>query len=737
MKFCPNCGEQLTNGTKFCSGCGQKIEVETAAPVEEVVAPQQPVVEPETYTYQAPVQEAAPQTNAYTYGGAATQSYGAPQQGYTAPQQSYGAPQQSYTAPQYSAPQQNYSFDSGSQPQPGFSFGANNGGSTAPKKGKAGLVIGAIAGAILVIVALCIAIFGGKSDPNLGRYEAVSCEVLGVDVGAEDEWIELKKNGKATLYLMEDEYSCKWELEGQTFTLTQAGDEFVGTLNNGVLTIDYGGMIYTYQKDGAVAPTDAPSALPVQPAATGLEAWEGDWYGWWTIDTVYSGDTSIEGNWWDCAASLDINNDGTANLVLWDEDTTKRVPLAEAELTVELDDGEMYFESVEGNFNGCEVTAGEWNGTTNDWSEEDDVIWFYGEYEDDEYEFEYLVFMMKWGAKWDNIYEDDPSLMPYYYEWYLGELADGETSAPNNFEEALDSGTGGSYLGSTASANTATEAPAAPAVAPATNNAGALYSGVTSNGCAISIVGAEHFVDSDGKDAIRVYYDFTNNTDETTYAGWEVELEVTQDGYEMNDTYASYNNDVDEENNDYMYVRPGCTIRCVSEYSMKTTGGKIQFRYYDWWDDADVIVAEFDPANLPGAPASAFTYAKVSNPQWTAGMPTAGTMEGVYDVSIKSAEIVPGENGDVLRVYFDYTNNSTEAESLFLAVDVYGYQDGIEMEDAYALNETDSDDLFWEDVAPGATVTASYCLQLRSDSPVEIEVSDWEGNYLGTVFTVG
>lgn len=727
MKFCPNCGEQLTDGTKFCSGCGQKIEAETvAAPVEEVVAPQQPIVEPETYTYQAPVQEAAPQADVYTYGGAATQSYEAPQQSYTAPQ---------YSAPQYSAPQQNYSFNSASQPQPGFSFGANNGGSSTPKKGKAGLVIGAIAGAILVIVALCVAIFGGKSDPNLGRYEAVSCEVLGVDVGAEDEWIELKKNGKATLYLMEDEYSCKWELEGQTFTLTQAGDEFVGTLNNGVLTIDYGGMIYTYQKDGAVAPTDAPSALPVQPAATGLEAWEGDWYGWWTIDTVYSGDTSIEGSWWDCAATLDIDKDGTASLVLWDEDTTKRVPLAEAELTVELEDGEMYFESVEGSFNGCEVTAGEWNGMTDDWSEEDDVIWFYGEYKDDEYEFEYLVFMMKWGAKWDNIYEEDPSLMPCYYEWYLGELADGETSAPNDFEEALNSGTDGSYLGSTASAN-ATEAPAV-APAPATNNAGALYTGSLSNGCVISIVGAEHFVDSDGKDAIRVYYDFTNNTDETTYAGWEVELEVTQDGYEMNDTYASYDNDVDEENNDYMYVRPGCTIRCVSEYSMKTTGGKIQFRYYDWWDDADVIVAEFDPANLPGAPASPLTYAKVADPKWTAGMATAGTMEGVYNVSIKSAEVVPGEDGNVLRVYFDYTNNSTEEESLFLAADIYGYQDGIEMEETYALNESDSDDLFWEDVAPGATVTASYCLQLRSDSPVEIEVSDWEGNYLGTVFTVG
>ena len=736
MKFCPNCGAQLSDDTKFCFDCGQKIEVAApAAPVEEVIAPQQPVVEPETYTYQAPVQEAAPQTGAYTYGGAASQSYEAPQQSYEAPQQSYEAPQQSYTAPQ-----QNFNYSSASsQPQPGFSFGANN-GSSAPKKGKAGLVIGAIAGVFALLVVLCVIIFGGKSDdPNLGMYNAVSCEVLGVDMGVDNEWIELKKNGKATLALMGDEYSCKWELEGQTFTLTQAGDEFVGTLNNGVLTIDFSGLVYTYQKEGgapAAIPTEAPAV--VQPAADGLEAWEGDWYGWWVIDTVHSGDTSVEGNWWDCAATLEIGNDGTANLVLWDEDTTKRAPLAEANLNVELIDGEMSFESVDGDFNGSPVTAGEWNGYTDDWNEEDDVIWFYGEYEDDEYKFEYMVFMLKWGAKWDNIYEEDPSLMPYYYEWYLGELADGETSAPKDFEEALASGTGGSYMESTTATAAPATTPAAPAVtpAPAANTAGALYNGTTISGCTMQIVGAEHFVDSDGKDAIRVWYDFTNNSNETTYASGELDLEVTQDGYEQVGTYASYDNDVAEEYNDYMYIRPGVTIRCVSEYSMKTTGGKIQFRYYDWWEDTDVVVAEFDPANLPGAPAEALPLVKVANPQWTAGMATAGTMEGVYNVSIKSAEVVPGDDGNVLRVYFDYTNNSAEKKSLWLAVDIYGYQDGMEMEEGYADAAADSDDLFWEDVEPGATVTASYCLQLRSDSPVEVEVSDWDGNYLGAVFPV-
>ena len=85
----------------------------------------------------------------------------------------------------------------------------------------------------------------------------------------------------------------------------------------------------------------------------------------------------------------------------------------------------------------------------------------------------------------------------------------------------------------------------------------------------ISIVGAELFEDSDGKDAIRVYWDFTNSSDETVMPYSDLSTKAEQEGFELNTTYASYDDDVPEYGNDSLYIRPGVTIRCISEYSCK------------------------------------------------------------------------------------------------------------------------------------------------------------------------
>ena len=113
--------------------------------------------------------------------------------------------------------------------------------------------------AILLTLALLLSLAAcGAANPNVGVYEAISCDALGISMDCEGEWIELKNNGKGKLSLMGDEFGCTWELEGEKLTVTNQGDEFRGTLRNGVITLDYGGMVYVYvmqpieNKDGTV-----------------------------------------------------------------------------------------------------------------------------------------------------------------------------------------------------------------------------------------------------------------------------------------------------------------------------------------------------------------------------------------------------------------------------------------------------------------------------------------------------
>ena len=116
------------------------------------------------------------------------------------------------------------------------------------KGGKLALILIPVA-LVLVAAIVCLILFVGGNAVDkalLGRYDAVSCVVSGMELGTDEEWIELKTLGRASLALLGDTYSCRWSLEGEDFTLTQHGDTFTGTLEDGILVIDLGGMVYTY-----------------------------------------------------------------------------------------------------------------------------------------------------------------------------------------------------------------------------------------------------------------------------------------------------------------------------------------------------------------------------------------------------------------------------------------------------------------------------------------------------------
>ena len=254
MSFCGNCGAQIPDGTKFCPECGQKVAVQQPAPAEPVQS-----------AYEAPAQQ--------SYTQPVQQSYEAPQQSYAPPvQQSYEAPQQSYTPPvqTYTPPTQ-----SGA----GGSYVPPEAPAKAPKQKKPGggkkigLIVGIAAAVVVLVVALVLLLGGkgGKDDPTLGRYEGVSCTIDGVEVGAEDEWIELKAKNKADVCIMGQEFSGTWKLDGEAFTFKQGGDKYEGTLKDGVMTLDIAGMLYTFEKQGGAADNSG------KPGKRAAEA------GYWTL----------------------------------------------------------------------------------------------------------------------------------------------------------------------------------------------------------------------------------------------------------------------------------------------------------------------------------------------------------------------------------------------------------------------------------------------------------------------
>ncbi len=249
----------------------------------------------------------------------------------------------------------------------------------------------------------------------------------------------------------------------------------------------------------------------------------------------------------------------------------------------------------------------------------------------------------------------------------------------------------------------------------------------------VEITGAENSVSYEGEPVVRVYYDFTNNSSKTVTPGTALDVLAYQDGAQLE--YRSGVDTVEEYWNHMLGVRPGVTIRCADEFAYSEEGGDIHFKVTEWLGDNDDCLEGVSGSDaFIGAPASALEIKPITDPTWTDEMEWEGDMDGVY-VLIDSAETDYGyDDEELFRFYVVITNNTDEefnANGLFYSA----YQDGIEMEIGLPAESVESDDAIYENIQPGETLTVSYVYTMRSDSPVEVEVSDlFEEYVLGGVF---
>lgn len=477
MAFCTNCGTKLEPNQKFCTECGaaQPVRTPAAAPGRNV-PPQNrkaqfPAQTPDPAA-QRPGQPGGPGYTTYLPRSAPAVSEqtiyiprrpeaAPPRQGYAAPRQNVPAPQpnaapprqnpapaqQSYTVPQQNpAPARQSNSMSAQQPtevQSGICVDPGR----KPGKGKKTLIVLLV---LAVLAALGTGAFfllkdgfplGGTADADdnsavLGVYGAV--DDRGDDIRG--DWLELQERSRGELRLDGERYKFRWELDGEDLTIIQAKDEYTGTLIDKEIILNINGESYIYRHDDWTPPEeDSEPAAPTAPdpdiAAdpNTLDFWEGDYYGWWIISKVHKGDPEWKGKWWDCAASVTFNDDGTAWMIFWDENTSKSAPLAKVKMDIKLvDPGVVEFSSISGTFDGCRIEFGDW-GCRSDDDEYDQTFYVLATYDDGADRcFEYTFYMRPWGHDWKDIAGKDPELLPRYYEdWYLRLLEDGIREAPD------------------------------------------------------------------------------------------------------------------------------------------------------------------------------------------------------------------------------------------------------------------------------------------------------------------
>jgi len=473
---------------------------------------------------------------------------------------------------------------------------------------------------------------------------------------------------------------------------------------------------------GATEPGETGAPIPDENSPYAW--WNGEWYGWWTVTNSTGSYSDWEGNYWDAYAIIEEYG-SSGYMQLWDEDYSYEAPLAGISLSFAPGEGSRGVATAEaGYFMDADISQGSIisDPDADSFGIEDMIFidYTYVDPADPANTLEAYIFLRPWGHDWEDVQDGGGENWPYgdmmpmyFYEWYLPLIRHDQT-LPHSHQEGRDILSGASRVGS-----------------------GEVIARDEWSDCRIDVVGAEHFVDWEGKDAIRVYYDFTNTSDDLSCAADIVAANVSQDEYEQHNTSAGWLTAVDEENNAYLSVCPGVTIRCAAEYRMKLSGGNIVFEFCSYWDENESFTVEFDPQKLPGRPPK-WEEEFVSDPQWTLGLPEAGNV-GDYYVSLDHVEIVEGyEFNEVFKVVLNFTNNSDTAISFSWGPGYKAFQNGIELSAASPSYdfETEADYMLYEEVRPGQSAQVAVCYALRNEqSPVEFEVFDyWTGDRIGNTY---
>ena len=120
-------------------------------------------------------------------------------------------------------------------------------------------ILACLLAVLLLALALGCSSGDDKNDPNLGVYTAKTAEYSGITLNVDQFFekgftIELTSGGKCKLTADGESANGKWTLDGTKFHVEGGGIECDGTLENGVMSIDYDGVVFNLINEAYAAP---------------------------------------------------------------------------------------------------------------------------------------------------------------------------------------------------------------------------------------------------------------------------------------------------------------------------------------------------------------------------------------------------------------------------------------------------------------------------------------------------
>jgi hypothetical protein len=260
-------------------------------------------------------------------------------------------------------------------------------------------------------------------------------------------WLTLEADGTGVFDDSIGEYPIEWSVTYGGFTFTSPESEIVynGTYEDGVIKMgapSLGGE-YTMEKEGGVSDSNKNESEnePAEPVFSSNmpEWWDGQWYGTYVVTDAGGVWSEQAGEVFDCLAFIDMRDDLTGTLYLWDY----YEELGTVEIVLEPNvgtNGMGFVSAVSGEMFGNFAVSSRAFDISPGAEKVDDLIWINSEVAQtnnpEEYYVEYELVLRPWGVMWDDSGYDPPS----GYAWYQE-----QTALTGSMLEALAGATIGNF----------------------------------------------------------------------------------------------------------------------------------------------------------------------------------------------------------------------------------------------------------------------------------------------------
>jgi hypothetical protein len=141
--------------------------------------------------------------------------------------------------------------------------------------------------------------------------------------------------------------------------------------------------------------------------------------------------------------------------------------------------------------------------------------------------------------------------------------------------------------------------------------------------------------------------------------------------------------------------------------------------------ELDNLKGQSDDSEVAEEPEEIDSAEPADSPAPAASLSSSGTIDE-YKVKILNCEVIKNyEKKPAVRIYFEFTNNSSKTDKFMMCITTICFQNGVQLDTSSADKDAPEDNNAYKDIKPGTTIKCADVFLIQDNSPIEVYAGEF------------